>query len=106
MSYRYRYENSIQSGQQMPNERRLMIGMLVTFVLVSLVIIWAGRLPVRPGVTPLDGPSYQTYVADDRQLLSSYGNTLEGAVHIPIDRAMDLIAERGLPTRTTTASTP
>jgi hypothetical protein len=102
----YRYGNSAPQGRQMPDERRLMIGLLAAFVLVSLLVLWAGRLPVRPGVTPLDGTSYKTYVTDARELLGSYGTTAEGRVHIPIDRAMDLIVERGLPTRATTASAP
>jgi hypothetical protein len=102
----YRYGNSVQGGRQMPNERRIMIAMLVSFVLVSLLVLWAGRLPVTPGITPLDGPTYKTYVAADRELLSSYGRTAEGAVHIPVTRAMDLIAERGLPTREVTANAP
>ena len=102
----YRYGNSLQTARSLLNERRLMIGLLVAFVLVSLLVLWAGRLPVRPGVTPLDGPTYKTYVEDARTLLSTYGTTAEGRVHIPIDRAMDLIVERGLPTRETTASAP
>jgi hypothetical protein len=101
----YRYGNSAQDGP-MPNERRIMIGMLVTFVLVSLLVLWAGHFPIRPGVTTLDGPNYKTYVADARTLLTTYGRTSEGAVHIPIEQAMNLIAERGLPTRATTASAP
>lgn len=102
----YRYGTSLQAERRTPNERRLMIGLLIGFVVVSLFVLLAGRTPFVPGVTPLTGPTYQTYVANDRQLLSSYGYTLEGAVHIPIDQAMDLIVQRGLPTRDNPSPTP
>jgi hypothetical protein len=101
----YRYGNSVQAARQ-PNERRIMIALLIGFVVLSLLVLMAGRFPLSPTVTPLSGPSYTTYVEDDRQLLGSYGYTLEGTVHIPIERAMDLIAERGLPTRDNPSPTP
>ncbi len=42
------------------------------------------------------------------QRLSSYGwiDQASGVVHIPIERAMELVAQRGLPTRMQTAETP
>lgn len=41
------------------------------------------------------------YFASENQKLNSYGwvDKRAGVVHIPIDRAIDLIAQRGLPTR-------
>jgi hypothetical protein len=101
----YRYGNSAQAARQ-PNERRIMIALLVGFVVVSLLVLTAGRFPISPTVTPLSGPNYTTYVENDRQLLASYGRTLEGTVHIPIERAMDLVVERGLPTRDNPSPTP
>jgi hypothetical protein len=102
----YRYGNTAPVGARVPNERRIMIALLVTFVVVSLAVLLAGRVPFVPAVTPLAGPTYKTYVEDDRQLLGSYGYTLEGNVHIPIDLAMDLVVSRGLPTRDNPSPTP
>lgn len=53
------------------------------------------RLQVQP-TKELD-----QYFASENQKLNSYGwvDKPAGVVHIPIDRAMDLIAQRGLPTR-------
>jgi hypothetical protein len=44
----------------------------------------------------------------EEQTLNSYGwvDQKAGTVHIPIDRAMELIAERGLPTRPQTGTVP
>jgi len=44
----------------------------------------------------------------EEQTLNSYGwvDQKAGVVHIPIDRAMGLIAERGLPTRPQTGTVP
>lgn len=78
---------------------RLMIASLMVFLVLSLVVLLAGRLPFTPQPAPVTGNTYRTYVNDARTLLDSYGYTMEGKVHIPIDRAMDLIVERGLPVR-------
>lgn len=52
------------------------------------------RLPVRP-------EDQQQLQAQEEQRLHSYGwvDQGQGIVHIPIDAAIDLIVERGLPTR-------
>ncbi|MFQ3663722.1 MAG: hypothetical protein SNJ69_15185 [Chloroflexaceae bacterium] len=92
--------------QGAPGVAQIMSGLLVTFLVVSLLVMLAGRVPFVPSVTPLDGPTYKDYVLPDRDLLSRYGYTMEGKVHIPIDRAMDLIVERGLPTRSNPSPTP
>ncbi len=89
-----------------PGVVQIMSGLLVAFLLVSLLVMLAGRVPFVPSVTPLSGPTYKNYVIPDRELLGSYGNTTEGKIHIPIDRAMDLIVERGLPTRSNPSPTP
>ncbi|HMQ30561.1 MAG TPA: hypothetical protein PKD53_07515 [Chloroflexaceae bacterium] len=101
----YRYGTTVQTRRQ-PNERRIMIALLVGFLVVSLAVLLAGRVPISPTPTPLTGPTYRSYVENDRRLLGSYGYTLEGRVHIPIERAMDLVAERGLPTRDNPSPTP
>jgi hypothetical protein len=51
------------------------------------------RLQVKPGV------DLKTLRAEEERELSSYGwvNRSAGVVRIPIDRAMDLIMQRGLP---------
>ncbi|MFV9506340.1 MAG: hypothetical protein AB4911_17450 [Oscillochloridaceae bacterium umkhey_bin13] len=95
----YRFQGTYPSERRQPAAPAIMSAMLLTFLVVSLVILFAGRLPNPPTPTPLAGPTYRDYVVPDRQLLSSYGFTLEGNVHLPIDRAIDLTVERGLPTR-------
>ncbi|WP_028458896.1 hypothetical protein [Chloroflexus sp. Y-396-1] len=82
-----------------PSLSRLMIAGLMVFIVLSLVVLLAGRLPFTPQPAPVTGNTYQSYVNEARTLLNSYGYTMEGKVHIPIDRAMDLIVERGLPVR-------
>jgi hypothetical protein len=44
---------------------------------------------------------FEQFQAEQQALLSSYGwvDKTGGVIRIPIERAMDLIAERGLPTR-------
>ncbi|OAN44646.1 hypothetical protein A6A03_16205 [Chloroflexus islandicus] len=82
-----------------PPLSRLMIASLMVFLVLSLVVLLAGRVPFTPQPAPVTGNTYRSYVTEARTLLNSYGYTLEGKVHIPIDRAMDLIVERGLPVR-------
>lgn len=82
-----------------PSLSRLMIASLMVFLVLSLVVLLAGRIPFTPQPAPVTGNTYRTYVTEARTLLNSYGYTMEGKVHIPIDRAMDLIVERGLPVR-------
>ena len=95
-----------QTQEGMPRERRLIVWYLITFLVVSLIVLWAGRFPIVPSVTPLDGPNAANYQAQARALLGSYGTTAEGKVHISIDRAMELIAQRGLPVRDNPSPTP
>jgi hypothetical protein len=83
-----------------------MVALLGAFVVLSLIILLAGRLPFTPTPAAIQGSTYRGYVDKDRELLSSYGYTLEGRVHIPIERAIDLTAERGLPVRDNPSATP
>lgn len=104
----YRYQGSFQRPQPQAyrpegTARRLsaqpiMAVLLAAFVVVSLLVLLAGRMPGPPEVLPLQGVDYRQYVERDQRLLGSYGYTLEGNVHLPVERAMDLIVQRGLPT--------
>jgi len=103
----YRSSANDQAQVQAPSALRIMTALLVAFVMVSLLIFLAGRVPFTP--TPLvdTSTSYKQYVARDTQLLSTYGNTIEGKVHIPIDQAMKLILEKNLlPVRPNPSKTP
>jgi hypothetical protein len=102
----YRFSNPYTPRSPQPSLRTMMTGLVVAFVMISLVVFLAGRVPFVPSATPLSGVSYRDYVAQDRATLSTYGRTEQGTIHIPIDRAMDLVAERGLPTRTNPSPTP
>jgi hypothetical protein len=104
MSYRLRTYDQAQAKP--PSALRIMTALLVAFVIVSLLIILAGRLPFTPTPLANTGTTYKQYVARDTELLSTYGNTIEGKVHIPIDQAIKLIAERGLPVRDNPSATP
>ncbi|NTW01367.1 MAG: hypothetical protein HGA19_08645 [Oscillochloris sp.] len=108
MSYRVRTYNQapVQSQVQAPSALRIMTALLVAFVLLSLLILLAGRVPFTPIPLPQSGTNYHQFVAKDTELLSTYGNTAEGAVHIPISRAMQLIVERGLPVSDNPLPTP
>jgi hypothetical protein len=60
------------------------------------------RLQVAPA------QDLQKLLAEENAVLSSYGwvNRARGVVRIPIDRAMDLLVERGLPARATKSGDP
>jgi hypothetical protein len=103
------------------------IGLLVSAVLIHLVIwryqIWATRGRIQtaapstltPGLKATErwadvpSPRLQispkeemaAFLVREREEMDSYGwiNPTAGTVRIPIERAMDLIAERGLPVR-------
>lgn len=105
MSYRYR-TSPYEPAPQAPSASRIMIGLVAAFVLLSLFVLLAGRVPFPPTPSPVQGDTYRRYVEADRALLSDYGYTVEGRVHIPIDLAIDLIAQRGLPVRENPSPTP
>jgi hypothetical protein len=95
-----------QPQVQAPSALRIMTALVVVFVVISLLIMLAGRVPLTPQPLPQSGTTAAQYIARDTTLLSTYGNTVEGNVHIPIDRAMQLIVERGLPVRDNATATP
>jgi hypothetical protein len=67
----------------------------------------AGRpLPSPPRIQANPGADMQSYSESQQNLLNTYGwiDRQNGVVRLPIDRAMELLLERGLPTRS--AATP
>jgi hypothetical protein len=58
----------------------------------------AAQLPPAPRLQPNPSADWQQVRAAAEAVLHSYGQR-SGGVRIPIDRAMDLIAQRGLPAR-------
>ncbi len=59
------------------------------------------RLPPQPRVQANPAEDMKALRLDSESLLTSYGwvNQKAGIVRIPIDRAMSLVVERGLPAR-------
>src|SRR5207253_2757810 len=80
---------------------------LLEFALALLVVV-AALLRLNPAPTPpqprletAEGESFAAYQAAEQQRLTSYTwvDRQSGTVSIPIARAMDLVAQRGLPAR-------
>src|SRR4029077_2324534 len=65
----------------------------------------ARPLPPRPRIQPTPGADMQGYFQSQQNLLNTYGwiDRQNGIVRLPIDRAMELLLERGLPTRPNSA---
>jgi hypothetical protein len=59
------------------------------------------QLPPAPALQPAAQEDLQSFRAKENEILQSYGwvDQNAGVVRIPIDRAMDLLLQRGLPTR-------
>ena len=64
----------------------------------------ARPLPPAPRIQPNPGADMQSYFQSQQNLLNTYGwiDRQNGIVRMPIDRAMELILQRGLPTRSLT----
>lgn len=60
-------------------------------------------LPSPPRIQPNPAADMQSYSQSQQNLLNTYGwiDRQNGIVRMPIDRAMELLLERGLPTRST-----
>lgn len=60
------------------------------------------KLPPEPRLQQFPEREMRTYEESERQRLTTYGwvNEEQGVAHIPIDEAMRLTLERGLPART------
>ncbi|NTV63277.1 MAG: hypothetical protein HGA65_07040 [Oscillochloris sp.] len=112
MSYRVRSfapapaPKSASDQPQVPSALRIMTALVIAFVLISLLILLAGRVPFSPQPLPQSGSTSAQYVSDANQLLTTYGRNADGTYHIPINEAMKLIVERGLPVRATATPTP
>jgi hypothetical protein len=65
----------------------------------------ARPLPPPPRIQADPGADMQSYWQSQQDLLNTYGwiDRQNGIVRIPIDRAMTLLLERGLPTRSANA---
>lgn len=61
----------------------------------------ARPLPPPPRIQPNPGADMQSYFQSQQNLLNTYGwiDRQNGIVRLPIDRAMELILQRGLPAR-------
>ena len=99
----------------------VLIGALGLFLIITLALqyIYVNQLPclcppngvlsanpagtVPAAVIRRQNPASESeqYVTEQNERLNSYGwvNQSSGVVHIPIERAMQLLLERGLPTR-------
>jgi hypothetical protein len=66
------------------------------------------RLPPLPRLQQFPRNELNTFTKDERARLESYGweNKAAGTVHIPIEEAMRLTVERGLPSQTGDATQP
>ena len=61
--------------------------------------------PPQPALLVVPGVDYQKFLAKEQETLGTYGwvDQKAGIVRIPIDRAMGLILQKGLPTRAPSA---
>jgi hypothetical protein len=67
--------------------------------LPSLVAAGLRRTPPEPRLEPDPLPPRRRMVAEEEAVLTTYGwvDRGTGVVRMPVDRAMDLLVERGLP---------
>jgi hypothetical protein len=73
---------------------------------VSPLAIPAGQLPPQPRLQTTPWQDLKGFRAAEDQELGSYGwiDEKNGVAHIPIDKAKEMILQRGLPTRAETAN--
>ena len=66
------------------------------------------QAPPEPRLQVNPGTDLRKYQVDEEEALNSYAwiDAKGGIVRIPIERAMDLVAQRGLPTRSESAPSP
>jgi hypothetical protein len=64
-------------------------------------------LPPAPRIQSNPGADMQSYFQSQQNLLNTYGwiDRQNGIVRLPIDRAMELVLQRGLPARSSNAQT-
>jgi hypothetical protein len=58
-------------------------------------------MPPAPRLQITEGKDLKAFKAEEREALNGYGwvDKAGGTLHIPIDRAIEILAERGLPSR-------
>jgi hypothetical protein len=62
------------------------------------------HIPPQPRLQVAPRADLLTYLESERQRMTSFGiDSKTGAVHIPVDLAIDLVAKQGLPARTSPA---
>lgn len=66
------------------------------------------QTPPEPRLQPSNNADLIAMYAENDELLGSYGwvNQQQGRVHIPVERAMELLAQRGLPVRADATALP
>ena len=88
----------------------ILIGAVVALVIVVAIIGVVASGMGRPAVAPTPTSSYtvQTLRPGEETILNSYGwvDQKNGIARIPISRAIDIIAARGLPSRPAGAQNP
>jgi hypothetical protein len=101
MSYRFQPYDDEVAPSTTRVARNAMLGMLVTFVIVTLLFFFLGNIDQSVVPETISGPNYTQVRQGYDQRLTTYGwvDRNAGKVHIPIERAIQLTAERGLPTR-------
>jgi len=77
---------------------------------ISVAQVLRSKFPVPPAVIRRQDPAadIEQYLAEQNERLHTYGwvNQNAGIVHIPIERAMQLLLQRGLPVRPPAESDP
>ena len=70
-------------------------------LLPPAAIIESNKLPPQPRLVDNEPQDLQEYRADQNKTLDTYGwvDRQHGVVRIPINRAMDLLVQRGFPAR-------
>lgn len=107
-----------------PNGVLIFLASLLLALLLSIVVVWLlygyfgathpavrvfpGQVPPEPRIQSAPLIDLRHIRAHEDAVLGSYGwvDKQTGTVRIPIDRAMDILAQRGLPVRTGTGPAP
>jgi hypothetical protein len=76
--------------------------------LISGLQVAGAPTPPAPALEAESGQTLDPYLSAEQQQLNSYGwvDRSAGIIRIPIDRAIELTAQRGLPARPAPTATP
>jgi hypothetical protein len=99
---------SVQSQPMASRTRLIPIAILIAAILIVAIGVLVLRF-VELAPTPSQPPTGIAQArAHDDPILYGYGwvDQNAGIAHVPIQRAMDLVIQQGLPTRPVAASTP